>query len=354
METKNNLTGIDDTITSRFAPKYGVSAYSDLISSIETQEKVQTLMDSIDYIKDDTYYNIERFKGCLKRCEKTYNYEFLLNYIYFYKTIKNWKLGTCVRAMNVYLKYQRYIDFSRLSIESVFHLFTRVKATRCSEASRSIDWRKLRQMIKFAGFPYDMGEFHIPEPQNLIKPEQLLSKEEFDSIIDELGKHQYGKGFEFMTFLYIVADTGCRTTEVLSISKNRLSKRRDGYYEIVVVGKTGERNVILYHSTQYIEKLINLGWCKWSFDYYAFYRQLTRVCKRLGITKRVYNHLLRHGFGSFIAEDNTVSLEVKNHYCGWSPRSRTLETTYAHFNQRKVIEMMKPVLERNPLFNRSL
>ncbi len=347
------LLNTENSMTSNFFPVIGQgrSSYSELISGISNSEKQSFLLSSIDYIKEDKYYCIERFKSCLERIKDTKHYDFIMNYIYFYRTVKNWNIATCIRAINVYLKYQKYVDFDNLTIQSVFNLYMRVKTMSCSDASKSIDWRKLRQMIKFANFPYDTAEFKIQEPKNKIKPEDLLSKTEFNKILRELENHQYGKGLEYKTFLYIIADTGCRTSEVFSISKRNLILNDDNLFEVIVSGKTGERRVILYHSTELLKLLINGGWTKWTFDYYVYYRQLTRVCSRLGIEKRVYNHLLRHGFGSFIAEDNSVSLEIKNSYCGWSPKSRTLETTYAHFTQKKVINLMKPVLSRNPLFN---
>lgn len=346
------LLNTDNSMTSHLFPSIGQgrSAYCDLISGISNSDKETYILSSIDYVKEDTYYNIERFKGCLKRIKKTRDYDFIMNYIYFYRTAKNWKIATCVRAINVYMKYHKFVDFNDLSMQMVFNLYMRVKTNKCAQASKSIDWRKLRQMIKFAGFPYDTSEFWIDEPKNQIRPEDLLTKDEFEMILRELENHQYGKGLEYKAFLYIIADTGCRTSEVFSISKRTLLVNEEDLFEVVVSGKTGERRVVLYHSTELLRLLIKQGWTKWTFDYFAFYRQLTRVCSRLGIEKRVYNHLLRHGFGSFIAEDNSVSLEVKNNYCGWSPKSRTLETTYAHFSQRKVIDLMKPVLSKNPLF----
>jgi len=350
METVG-LINTENNMPESFIPDLtGMSAYANLISNIDIEEKVSTLLNSIDYMDDNRYYDIERFRGCLERIKETKNYNFIINYIYFYRTVKNWKIATCIRAICVYLKYHKFIDFNNLTIHSTFSLFMNVKQSKYAQASKSLDWRKLRQMIKFAGFPYDTSEFYMPEPKGTIRPENLLTKDEFELIISELEKHQYGKGLEYKAFLYIIADTGCRTSEVLSINTNRLIINKEGFFEIVVSGKTGERNIVLYHSTEVLQQLINSGWNKWSFQYCAFYRQLKRVVKRTGINKRVYNHLLRHAFGSFIAEDNSVSIEVKNNYCGWSPRSRALETTYAHFSQRKVIDLMKPVLEKNPLF----
>ena len=334
MET-NGLINTESNISNSFLPSFGrIEAYSQLIENLESEEKTNTLLNSIDYVSEDIYYNIERFKSCLKRIEKTKNYDFILNFIYFHRIIKNWKLGSCIRSIQVYLKYSENLDFESLSLEKIMVLYLNVKSKNCSEASKSIDWLKLKQMIKFTGFRYDISEFSIPEPKNQVKPEHLLTKNEFGNIITELEKHKQGKGLEYKTFLYLLADTGCRTSEIFSISKFNLVLNENDKFEVIVEGKTGERRIILYHSTKLLKKLINKGWNKWTFTYYAFYRQLNRICKKLKIQKKVYNHLLRHNFGSYIAENNSVSIEIKNKYCGWSPKSKMLETTYAHINFR--------------------
>lgn len=346
MEIKENLKGTEYSMS--FAN--GVSNYISLISQLSNEEKRDTLFNSIGIEDDNIYYQVESFKSLYKRCERARNFEFMNNYLYFYRVIKGWNIATCVRAMNVFVKYDTLIDFSNITLRDVFNLFNRVKSATISESSKRIDWRKLKQMIRFAGFPYDLSEFRFPETSNKIEFDDLLTSNEFTLICEELKRTKI-RGFEYGVFFTILADTGCRTSEVLSITKKSVFIRNDSLCEVIVRGKTGERSVVLYHSSDMFKELLHSGWNQWSFDYFSFYRQLKRVCKRLGIRKRVYNHLLRHCFGSYIAQDSSVSVELKNKYCGWSAQSRMLETTYAHFNQRKVIEKMKPVLEKNPLFH---
>ena len=325
--------------------------YKELIDSIPNIDKLDDLYSSIDYDTEGQYYHITRFKNALSDVHKTLNYKFGLSFIYYHRIYKNWSLATCNKNMGIFLKFQQHLNFENINLVDVHNLFMKIKKSKHTQSTKSTMWRVLKQMIKFSGFNIDLSDFTIKKPVNTKKPEDLLTKEEFNAIVEGLGSHQYGKGLEYQTFFMFLADTGARTGEAFSIDKKKLVENKEGYFESIVSGKTGDRLVLLYHSTLMFKLLFMEGWEKWTFTYNAFRKQLKTVCERKKIGKRVYNHLLRHNFGSYIAQDERISKEVKNKFCGWSAGSTMLDTTYTHFSNRLVLDRMKTTLKDNPLFN---
>jgi len=328
------------------------NSYKAIIDKMSNIEKLDALYDSIDYVRENSYNDINRYKNLLSQVHATKNYNFGISYAYFYRIIKNWKISTLNRALSVFVKYQYYLDFDNINLESVIRLFIVIKKSKDSHATKCTEWRKLKQMFKFASFNIDLTEFVFPEARATVKPEDLLTKSEFNAIVDGLGSHQYGKGLEYQAFFMLLADTGIRTGEAFTISKRKLIENKEGNYEVLVDGKTGERTVVLAHSSLVFKLLIMEGWTEWTFNYYAFRSQLKRVCLKLKLTyKRVYNHLLRHNFGSYIATNSSTTPEIKKKFGGWSLNSSVFEKTYVHIKNKEVLEKMLPVLRENPLFN---
>lgn len=352
METVNGLSSYGQYgLMSHISEQKQEFLYHNMISELDLNSKYQTLYSSMLNLKDP-YYGISRFRSYMERIKGTKNERFIVDFIYNQMIIKSKRLHTGLKYLAILIKYQSVFDFNNINSKSVFELFIAIKTdSTLSQATKASNWKKLKVIIRFLGFPYDLSQLYMQEPRNAIKPHQLITRAEFELIGAEMERHQYGRGLEFKAFLYLLADTGCRTSEAFSVNRWTLIKNESAYYEAIIEGKGGNtRTIVLTNSTPLFEILIKSGWKTWTFNYYAFYRQLTRVCARIGITKRVYNHLFRHGFGSFIAEDASLSIEVKNKYCGWSPESKMLETTYAHFDQKRIMKLMMPALSRNPYF----
>ncbi len=357
METKEigNLFNLSNSIYNMNCLNYELRInnnqlkHKDFIDQIPNINKLDDLYNSIDYSTESNYYYIPRFKQLLNEVHKTINYEFGLSFIYYYRIYGNWSLSTCIKNLSIFVKYQKYLNFKSLDLSDVHSIFINIKNSKLTQSTKSTEWRVMRQMFKFAGFNLDISNLKIKKPLNTKKPEELLTKEEFNSIIDGLGNHKYGKGLEYQSFFMLLADTGIRTGEAFSINKNKLIEK-NGVFEVIVNGKTGERPIILYHSSLMFKLLILEGWTEWTFTYNAFRKFLKSVCYKKKITKRVYNHLLRHNFGSYIAQDPRISKEIKNKFCGWSPGSTMLDTTYTHFSNQVVLKEMKQTLIDNPLF----
>lgn len=340
----------EDYLYNQIAKEFS-DPFVEIVSTMPDEDKYNAILDSIDYVKEDYYYNIERFKQALKKLKRHPHYTIALNYLYYNRLFKNWKLGSCIRFLNVFHKYK--FDYNNITLNKICELYLQIRnGNNIAPASKCLDWNKLKTLFRFLGYDRGLDRLKIPEPKNNLKEHNLITKEEFLAIYNEFGKHQYGKGLEYQTFWLIIADTGCRTGEVFSITKEKLRPYKNGIHKVIIEGKTGERGILLYHSSENLNRLIEQGWRKWSFDYHTYYRQLRRICKRLKINKRIYNHLLRHTFGSYIALNNEISIEVKNKFCGWSPKSRMLETTYAHFSNDNVFEKIEGVLKENPLLKK--
>lgn len=327
-----------------------IDFYIKKLEQVPNLEILEELEKSINIEEKNFYYHKSRFKSLLKEIQKLpLNYDFVLIYLSYYRLNKDWSLATCIKNTAIFIKYNDLIDYRNFSYPEIFRIYTRIKKSKLSQSTKSTEWRVMKQFFKFAGFNKDLSELSIKEPKNVKKPKDILTKEEFEMIIDGLGKHKSGKGLEYQTFFTLIADTGIRTGEAFSVNKKSLIKKK-GIYQTFVSGKTGDRTVILHNSSLYFDKLIGEGWDKWTFTYNAFRKYLKNVCDKKNITKRVYNHLLRHNFGSYIASDSRVSPEIRKTYGGWSKSSKVFEETYVHFNNKEVIEKMELTLKENPLF----
>jgi site-specific recombinase XerD len=185
--------------------------------------------------------------------------------------------------------------------------------------------------------------------QKKLLPEELLSETEVQRMIDSCDS------VRDKAMLGVSSELGTRIGELMSLKIKHVSFD-DNYGAILMLdGKSGPRRVLLvkYSSllwsymqthpfktdgesplwmTQFSRR--SRGKKKWvALEYNGFTNVLKDSAKRIGLTKRIYPHLLRHSSASKNATFMTES-QLKEFY-GWSQGSRQT-ATYIHLSGSQI------------------
>lgn len=152
-----------------------------------------------------------------------------------------------------------------------------------------------------------------------------------------------------------------RVGELLSLRISDV-KTEGGEVDVIVVGKTGQRTVSLLNPTYlltYLKQMRNhtaptaplfvklqngTATEEW-LSYEAIKKKLRDIKERVPELKgrRVYPHLFRHSFASFLAGQN-FNPEIMRRYFGWA--SNQMASTYVHLNDQVVKDAIRTLGKR--------
>jgi site-specific recombinase XerD len=191
-------------------------------------------------------------------------------------------------------------------------------------------------------YPDFLDGIKRPKNHNNIEPEQLITKDELDSLVNNSVS---ARDKAIFTTLY---DSGVRIGELLTMRIKDLGFDQYGAL-LRVNGKTGFRQVrIVGNSIAYLRAWLDVHPNRNNPDSWLFcglgkenmndhllypdvYAIIRRTVKRAGITRRIYPHLFRHTRATILADKVTEApLESQ---MGWIHGSRQTRT-YVHLSLR--------------------
>ena len=243
------------------------------------------------------------------------------------------------------------VDFSKLSNEDMQNILVKINNSNLSE------WTKYTYLMMFKGFckwlnkekglNLDVDIIKPKEPKNSLMPEYLITEEEFNKLFNGTDDLQ------MRVLLGLLYESGCRIGEILSLKIQNISFNQYGA-RLLVHGKTGQRVVPIIWFANLLRQYIESHPLKdnpeaplWFWEdkegnvkpirYEQFRARLKRLCKRVGIKKRIWFHLFRHSRLTQLAKD--LPEQVLKQISGWVPDSK-MARVYMHLSQKDVEEKL--------------
>ncbi len=216
----------------------------------------------------------------------------------------------------------------------------------------------LRVLFKFLlhskTYPEIVEDVKPDRAKNSLLPSDMLSEADIEKMINSC-KNPLDKAA--ISLLW----SGMRVGELLSLRISDV-KTEEGEVDVVVVGKTGQRTVSLMNPTYlltYLKQMRNnaaptaplfvklqngTATEEW-LSYEALKKKLRDIRDRVPELKgrRVYPHLFRHSFASFLAGQN-FNPEIMRRYFGWA--SNQMAVTYVHLNDQAVKDAIRTLGKR--------
>ncbi len=243
------------------------------------------------------------------------------------------------------------VDFSKLSNKDLQNILVKINNSKLSE------WTKYTYLMMFKGFcrwlnkekglSLDVEIIKPKEPKNSLMPEYLITEEEFNKLFNGTDDLQ------MRVLLGLLYESGCRIGEILSLKIQNVSFNQYGA-RLLVHGKTGQRVVPIIWFANLLRQFLEVHPLKddpeaplWFWEdkegnikpmrYEQFRARLKRLCKRVGIKKRIWFHLFRHSRLTQLAKD--LPEQVLKQISGWVPDSR-MAKVYMHLSQKDVEEKL--------------
>lgn len=170
------------------------------------------------------------------------------------------------------------------------------------------------------------------------KYDDLLEIHEIDAMINAC------KDVRDRAIIAVLYDSAARVGELHNCNISDVSITDKGTF-IILDGKTGRREIMLFSSRPYIKEYIDSSHCKGrakdtplfvSFGYlkqrleeHAVQNLLNKVAAEVGITKNVHPHLFRHTRITHLASSPLMNETLLRKFAGWKLKS-TLPATYIH------------------------
>jgi len=234
--------------------------------------------------------------------------------------------------------------FEKAKKEDIMKIMARLKEmdnyTEQSKVSFRIMVRKLYKMIRGVEgkgeYPPEVSWISTGLGKNYKKlPEELLNDEEIKLII------QNCDNVRDKAFISVLAESGCRISEIGTMQLKHISFEEYGA-RLIVTGKTGARRILVIFSSPYLQQWINNHPTNTNTESYLWiksdgkplsYARLAAIlkhsAKKAGIKKRVYCHLLRHSRATKLAK--VMSGSTMNAYLGWAQGSK-MSGVYIHMS----------------------
>jgi integrase/recombinase XerD len=200
------------------------------------------------------------------------------------------------------------------------------------------DWLNDRYALNLS-----LKRVRAPSVKNSLMPDHLLTEEDLNKILNATDNLQV------KLLIGMLYESGARISEILTLRIQNISWSGYGA-KISVKGKTGQRVIpIIWYSSmlrQFLEthpQKDNPEACIWYLRknreirplVYGMVRmQIARLCKRVGITKRVNLHLFRHTRLTELASTDLGEQTLKA-LAGWSGGSKMAQT-YIHLSNKNV------------------
>ena len=291
-----------------------------------------------------------RFKTKLEKVKKLNHKgeKYLLEYINFKKSqgLTHYRL---LRVLDFFYNLMKTfdIDFSKINQKDVEDIMIWIHKQDWK------DWTKYTYASVFRNFLYWLVDVYkidvnprrmkISSPKNSLMPDYLITKEEFNKLINGAMDPQT------KLIIGILYESACRIGEIFSLKIQNVEFNQYGA-KLHVKGKTGQRVVPIVWFAGMLREFYESHPLKDNPEAPLFYyknskgeivplkyevikERLKRICKRVGINKRIYPHLFRHSRLTELARK--VPDSVLKRFAGWSMNSRMVKT-YIHLSARDV------------------
>lgn len=316
---------------------------------------------------------LERATENVKKCNRISpkNKELMLRFIE-YKRAQGTSAGRCAKFLWTLKKFSMseferrghrsksftiMKDFELLTKQDIQGEFAKLESSTLKDSTK----RDYKVIVRFfVGWvfhektgspePYDQNEHGYPaifkglkikEPEETLKPSDLLTDEETQRLIDA------AKNLRDKALIACLDEAGMRPGELLTLRVGNVTIEEQ-YGMLSMDGKTGVHPSIIIRNLAYL--------CQWldSYDkrndpkaplwpdfekkgqplsYVAFRQMLIRVAVKAGVKKRVYAYLFRHTQAT--SDSVEITEPVMRKLYGWSKNSKT-PSRYEHLSGKDV------------------
>jgi site-specific recombinase XerD/ribosomal protein L40E len=249
-------------------------------------------------------------------------------------------------------------DFDLFTKEDVQREFAKVESSSLKESTKR-DYKILVRFFigwvfheksgnpeaydpKIHGYPAIFKGVKIKEPEETIKPSDLLTDEEKQRMIDE------AKNLRDKALIGCLDETGMRPGELLSLRVGNVTIEEQ-YGELSLDGKTGIRCSFIIRNLAYLSQWLDSHserdnpnaplWPDFEkpgepLSYAGLRQMLKRVAAKAKIKKRVYPYIFRHTQ----ATNDSVQLTepIMRKVYGWSKTSKT-PSRYEHLSGKDAL-----------------
>lgn len=299
----------------------------------------------------------EQFEREIKRIEEANisqkNKETLLKYIN-HKAGENLSYSRLIRILNflrhVFSNFDRF-DFSKITQEQVEEILVWINEQKWKGWTKHSNKKILKSFLYWLqdnyGIKVDVKKIKVTKPKDSLLPEYLISEEEFNKLMNATDDLQT------KVLIGVLYESGCRVGEILSLKIQNVSFNNYGA-RITVKGKTGQRVIPIIWFANLLRQFIESHPFKDNpeaplffyknekgklvpMKYDVFRMRLIRLCRKVGINKRIHPHLFRHTRLTELAKQ--LPEQVLKQIAGWVPDS-TMAKTYIHLSGKDVEESL--------------
>jgi integrase/ribosomal protein L40E len=267
------------------------------------------------------------------------------------ENISNSRYFRIIYALAHVLENFKEVDFSTLTQEKANQIWLWLNQQNWKEWTKATNGRVFKNFVKWLNKTYnlkiDMSNWKVIEPKNSIMPEYLITEEEFNKLFNATDDIQE------RLLIGLLYESGCRIGEILSLQIKNVSFNNYGA-KLIVKGKTGQRVIPIVWFANLLRQFVEAHPFKDNPEAFLFYyknskgqivpptysvfrMRLKRLCKKVGINKRVFAHLFRHSRLTELAKE--LPEQILKQIAGWVPDSK-MEQVYLHLSLKDVEESL--------------
>jgi integrase/ribosomal protein L40E len=277
--------------------------------------------------------------------------EVFLRFVEFKQTerISYHRLSRILDLFYHILKNFKDVDFSSLAQEQADKIWIWINQQDWREWTKYTYSRIFKNFVGWLNESYGLRiktkDWKVQKPKNSIMPEYLITEEEFNKLFNATDDIQE------RLLIGLLYESGSRIGEVLSLQIKNVSFNNYGA-KLVVKGKTGQRVIPIVWFANLLRQFIEVHPFKDNPEAFLFYyknskgqivpltypvfrMRLKRLCKKVGINKRVFAHLFRHSRLTELAKE--LPEQILKQIAGWVPDSKMAQT-YLHLSSMRDVE----------------
>ena len=265
------------------------------------------------------------------------------------RNLKDTTIDNRLWRIYAYLKFIKLKDALASTATDVEEFYLERKATK-SPITTQGDHLAVRLFLTYLmpGRENDLFTFKPQKVTYTLPVHQLITKQDMKQIVGGCDT------LRDRALYMLIWDSGARLNEIANLNLNNVHfKKNSKGAEIIVDGKTGLRTIPLTDSIKDVQEWINKHPLKEDGDAPLFvtYRgrgtaihrlsprtiqtKLKSLKKKLGISKRIWPHGVRHSRLTNLTKPNRgrpglCEMELR-HFAGWSERS-SMPATYIHLS----------------------
>jgi integrase/ribosomal protein L40E len=279
--------------------------------------------------------------------------EVFLRFVEFKQTerISYHRLSRVLDLFYHILKNFKDVDFSSLTQEQADKIWIWINQQNWKEWTKYTYSRIFKNFVGWLNENYGLKiktkDWKVQKPKNSIMPEYLITEEEFNKLFNATDDIQE------RLLIGLLYESGSRIGEILSLQIKNVSFNNYGA-KLVVKGKTGQRVIPIVWFANLLRQFIEAHPFKDNPEAFLFYyknskgqivpltypvfrMRLKRLCKKVGINKRIHPHLFRHTRLTELAKE--LPEQILKQIAGWVPDSKMAQT-YLHLSMRDVEESL--------------